>query len=70
MKFGHQQGVLFEPHAKEVVVVTENAYPPLQFGRGGRPPKLPAAAGLGVEIDRDCLLRYRARSWQGRVPEE
>ena len=62
---------LFLSHGAPDMLLSEDpAYPPLQFGRGGRPPKLPAVAGLGVEIDRDCLTRYRSRTWHGRLPEE
>jgi muconate cycloisomerase len=40
--------------------------PVLQFGRTGRPPALPAGAGLAVEVDERVLLRFATRS-VGRV---
>jgi len=32
--------------------------PSLQFGYGGRPPRRPAGAGLGVDVDRVLLERW------------
>jgi len=32
--------------------------PPVQFRYGGRPPRRPPGAGLGVQVDRDILERY------------
>jgi muconate cycloisomerase len=32
--------------------------PLVQFGYGGRPPRRPAGAGLGVEVDREMLERW------------
>ena len=39
--------------------------PALRFGRGGRPPRLPHGAGLGIEVDRDCLERHLSGRWSG-----
>jgi L-alanine-DL-glutamate epimerase-like enolase superfamily enzyme len=41
------------------------ASPALRFGRGGKPPRIPPGAGLGVEIDRACLERHRSGRWSG-----
>ena len=37
------------------------AEPLLQFGRGGRPPRRPAGAGLGVRVDAERLSRLSTR---------
>ena len=39
--------------------------PLLRFGRGGRPPKMPRGAGLGVEVDRASLEHHRSGQWSG-----
>jgi muconate cycloisomerase len=38
------------------------ATPILQFGRGGRPPRMPAGTGLGVRVDEQKLRRWTVRS--------
>jgi muconate cycloisomerase len=40
-------------------------FPQLRMGWGGRPPEVRNGFGLGVEIDRVCLARYRVGSWSG-----
>jgi muconate cycloisomerase len=49
------------------LLADDPARPLLRFKRGGRPPHLPATAGLGVEIDADRLARYRTKHWTGSV---
>jgi L-alanine-DL-glutamate epimerase-like enolase superfamily enzyme len=41
------------------------ASPPLRFRRGGKPPRTPAGAGLGIEIDRACLEHHLSGRWSG-----
>ena len=38
------------------------AIPVLQFGYGGRPPKMPTGQGLGVNIDEEVLRRWTIKS--------
>ena len=35
--------------------------PLLQFGRGGRPPAIPAGPGFGVTVDESALARWTTR---------
>ncbi|HEY8961447.1 MAG TPA: enolase C-terminal domain-like protein [Luteolibacter sp.] len=49
------------------LLAEDPARPELRFGRGGRPPHLPATTGLGVEIDAGLLARHRTKHWTGSV---
>jgi L-alanine-DL-glutamate epimerase-like enolase superfamily enzyme len=48
-----------------LLLAEDPASPRLRIGHSGRPPALPAAPGLGVRIDRECLARCRVGHWQG-----
>lgn len=47
-----------------LLLAKDPASPLLQMRRGGRPPPLPSAGGLGVEIDRESLTACRTGHWQ------
>lgn len=48
----------------KLLLAEDPAAPLIQMRRGGLPPPLPGAPGLGVEIDRETLARHRAGYWE------
>jgi len=48
----------------KLLLAEDPATPLLQMRRGGLPPSLPGAPGLGVEIDREILARHRTGYWE------
>ena len=48
----------------KLLLAEDPAKPLLQMRRGGRPPLLPPAPGMGVTVDRDLLARHSVRHWQ------
>jgi L-Ala-D/L-Glu epimerase len=51
-----------------LLLAVDPASPLLQMRGGGRPPHLPASAGLGVDVDSAILAAHRAGHWQFGVP--
>jgi len=52
-----------------LLLAEDPAYPLLQMRRGGKPPRLPEAPGLGVRVDRSRLERHRVGRWHGKEGE-
>lgn len=50
-----------------LLLADDPARPKLRIGRGGKAPRIPPGAGLGIAVDRECLARHRVRQWEGAV---
>lgn len=51
----------------KLLLAEDPAAPLLQMRRGGLPPPLPDAPGLGVEIDPETITRHRTSCWESQV---
>ncbi len=52
----------------KLLLTEDPAAPLLQMRGGGRPPRLPAAPGLGVRIDPEIIAKHRVDHWQSDTP--
>lgn len=53
-----------------LLLAADPARPTLQLHRGGRPPSLPPAPGLGVSIDPNLLAHHRVAHWHLGPPHD